>query len=70
MAHLAGHHSLTSLKRCSTGIDGAKWCGALADHLHGPRIVSDVSTTMIYTHVFDEEMEQARRRRETLVRSL
>ena len=26
---------------------------------------SDVSTTMIYTHVFDEELEQALRRRET-----
>jgi len=39
VAHLAGHYSLTSLKRCYTGSDGAKWCGALADHLHGPRIV-------------------------------
>ena len=26
---------------------------------------SDVSTTMIYTHVFDEELEHALRRRET-----
>jgi len=26
---------------------------------------SDVSTTMIYTHVFDEELEMALRRRET-----
>ncbi|MDZ4654326.1 MAG: UPF0236 family protein [Coriobacteriia bacterium] len=39
VAHLAGHYSLTSLKRCYTGSDGAKWCGALADHLHGPKIV-------------------------------
>ena len=39
VAHLAGHYSLDSLKRCYTGSDGAKWCGALADHLHGPQIV-------------------------------
>ena len=39
VAHLAGHYSLPSLKRCFTGSDGAKWCGALADHLHGPKIV-------------------------------
>lgn len=39
VAHLAGHYSLASLKRCYTGSDGAKWCGALADHLHGPKIV-------------------------------
>jgi hypothetical protein len=39
VAHLAGHYSLPSLKRCYTGSDGAKWCGALADHLHGPKIV-------------------------------
>lgn len=39
VAHLAGHYSLTSLKRCYTGSDGAKWCGALADHLHGPQVV-------------------------------
>lgn len=39
VAHLAGHYSLTSLKRCYTGSDGAKWCGSLADHLHGPKIV-------------------------------
>ena len=39
VAHLAGHYSLPALKRCYTGSDGAKWCGALADHLHGPKIV-------------------------------
>lgn len=39
VAHLAGHYSLPSLKRCYTGSDGAKWCGSLADHLHGPKIV-------------------------------
>ncbi len=39
VAHLAGHYSLPSLKRCYTGSDGAKWCGALADHLHGPQVV-------------------------------
>jgi len=39
VAHLAGHYSLPALKRCYTGSDGAKWCGSLADHLHGPRIV-------------------------------
>jgi len=39
VAHLAGHYSLPDLKRCYTGSDGAKWCGALADHLHGPKIV-------------------------------
>lgn len=39
VAQLAGHYSLPSLKRCYTGSDGAKWCGALADHLHGPKIV-------------------------------
>ena len=39
VAHLAAHYSLPSLKRCYTGSDGAKWCGALADHLHGPKIV-------------------------------
>jgi hypothetical protein len=39
VAHLAGHWSLPALKRCYTGSDGAKWCGALSDHLHGPRIV-------------------------------
>ena len=39
VAHLAGHYSLSALKRCYTGSDGAKWCGALADHLHGPKIV-------------------------------
>ncbi|MBU4556090.1 MAG: UPF0236 family protein [Actinobacteria bacterium] len=39
VAHLAGHYSLSSLKRCYTGSDGAKWCGALADHLHGPKII-------------------------------
>lgn len=39
VAHLAGYYSLPSLKRCYTGSDGAKWCGALADHLHGPKIV-------------------------------
>jgi hypothetical protein len=39
VAHLAGHYSLPSLKRCYTGSDGAKWCGSLADHLHGPKVV-------------------------------
>lgn len=39
VSHLAGHWSLPALKRCYTGSDGAKWCGSLADHLHGPRIV-------------------------------
>ena len=39
VAHLAGHYSLTSLKRCYTGSDGAKWCTSLADHLHGPEVV-------------------------------
>lgn len=39
VAHLAGHYSLTSLKRCYTGSDGERWCTSLADHLHGPRIV-------------------------------
>ena len=39
VANLAGHYSLPDLKCCYTGSDGAKWCGALADHLHGPRIV-------------------------------
>lgn len=39
VAHLAGHYSLPALKRCYTGSDGAKWCGSLADHLHGPKIV-------------------------------
>jgi hypothetical protein len=39
VAHLAGRYSLPSLKRCYTGSDGAKWCGSLADHLHGPKIV-------------------------------
>jgi hypothetical protein len=39
VAHLAGHWSLPALKRCYTGSDGARWCGALSDHLHGPRIV-------------------------------
>ncbi|MDZ4168800.1 MAG: ISLre2 family transposase [Coriobacteriia bacterium] len=39
VAHLAGHYSLTSLKRCYTGSDGAGWCGSLADHLHGPQVV-------------------------------
>lgn len=39
VAHMAGHYSLSSLKRCYTGSDGAKWCGALADHLHGPKVV-------------------------------
>ena len=39
VAHLASHYSLTSLKRCYTGSDGAGWCGGLADYLHGPKIV-------------------------------
>lgn len=39
VAHLADHYCLAALKRCYTGSDGAKWCGALADHLHGPEIV-------------------------------
>jgi hypothetical protein len=39
VASVAGHYSLASLKRCYTGSDGAKWCGSLADHLHGPEIV-------------------------------
>lgn len=39
VAHLAGHYSLPALKRCYTGSDGAKWCSALAEHLHGPEIV-------------------------------
>jgi len=39
VAHLAGHYSLPALKRCYAGSDGAKWCGSLADYLHGPRIV-------------------------------
>jgi hypothetical protein len=39
VAHLAGHYSLPDLKRCYTGSDGAKWCGSLGDHLHGPEVV-------------------------------
>jgi hypothetical protein len=39
VAHLAGHYSLTSLKRCYAGSDGAGWCGSLVDYLHGPEIV-------------------------------
>jgi hypothetical protein len=39
VAHLAGHYSLTALKRCYTGSDGERWCTSLADHLHGPRVV-------------------------------
>lgn len=33
--------------------------------MFGPMGHSDVSTTMIYAHVFDEELEAALRRRET-----
>lgn len=39
VAHLAGHYSLTSLKRCYTGSDGAGWCTSLPDHLHGAHVV-------------------------------
>lgn len=39
VSHVAGHYSLSSLKRCYTGTDGEGWCSGLADHLHGPEIV-------------------------------
>lgn len=39
VARMAGRWSLPALKRCYTGSDGARWCGALADHLHGPEVV-------------------------------
>ena len=39
VAHLAGHYSLSSLKRCYMGSDGAGWCGSLSGYLHGPEIV-------------------------------
>lgn len=39
VAHLAGHYSLTSLKRCYMGSDGAGWCAGLPDYLHGTKII-------------------------------
>jgi len=39
VAHMAGHYSLSALKRCYTGSDGEGWCRKLSDHLHGPKIV-------------------------------
>lgn len=39
VAHVAGHYSLSSLKRCYTGSDGEGWCSGLSEHLHGPEII-------------------------------
>lgn len=62
VAHLAGHYSLPALKRCYTGSDGAKWCGALADHLHGPKIVHKLDPWHVNRAIktaFPEEDEAA-----------
>lgn len=39
VARVAGRYSLLALKRCYAGTDGAKWCGALPDYLHGPAVI-------------------------------
>jgi len=39
VAKVASRYSLSALRRCYTGSDGARWCGALGDHLHGPKII-------------------------------
>jgi len=39
VARMADRYSLAALKRCYAGSDGAKWCGALADYLHGPTVI-------------------------------
>jgi len=39
VARVAGHYSLSALQRCYSGSDGAKWCGSLADYMHGVEVV-------------------------------